>query len=284
MKPTFSGEDIATCAEYDKCEEYYTFFDQVCIEWFKANSNKKVEIFPGIDPTIVLPGNYTVQDGKNFSKLYDNQVKLKNKKFQHFEPESAYYSRLKSKLYYYKEYFTKQRMFTCSSGDTCMGVGDISGTLHPCHATFYLDHDEYFEEAKDYNLGAQARKSLENGLTKQLRDTLVVDSGDDLNLLRSFYVTRGYNDFTKLKISNSLSSVLELQKVGQVSSVYKNIELAKLLSCVIQTSECPMDSILGSGSIFITSNSIFRLFGNGYFEKVFHRIIKEIKKSGSSQL
>ena len=161
-----------------------------------------------------------------------------------------------------------------------MGVGDISGTLHPCHATFYLDHDEYFEEAKDYKLGDQARKALENGLTKQLRDTLVVDSGDDLKLLRSFYVTRGYNDFVKLKISNSLSAVLELEKVGQVSSVYKNVEFAKMLSCVMQTTECPMDSILGTGSIFISNNSIFKLFGNGYFEKVFHRIIKEIKNSG----
>jgi hypothetical protein len=52
----------------------------------------------------------------------------------------------------------------------------------------------------------------------------------------------------------------------------------------MQTTECPMDSILGSGSIFVSNTSIFKLFGNGFFEKVFHRIIKEIKEHGSSQV
>jgi sulfatase maturation enzyme AslB (radical SAM superfamily) len=277
MKPTFSSDDIELCSNYDKCEEYYTFFDEVCKEWFKANSQNKIDIAPGVDPTIVLPGTYTSQDGKNFKKLYDNQMKLKEKKFSYFTPESAYYMRLKDKMRFYKEYFTKQRMFTCSSGDSCMAVGDVDGTIHPCHATFYLDHEEYFKEVKKEKLGWQAAQAFDNGLTKQLRDTLVVDSGDDLKLLRSLYITRSYNDFAKLKISTSLATVLELARVGQISPIYKDLEFSKLISCVVQTTECPIDSILGVGSIFISNNSIFRLFGNGYFESVFHRIIKEIK-------
>ena len=283
MKPTFSADDIALCSEYDKCDEYYTFFDNVCIEWFKANSKKRININPGVDPTIVMPGTYTVQDGKNFSKLYDNQIKLKSKKFQTLDPDSTYYHRWKNKMFYYKEYFTKQRMFTCSAGDSCMGIGDIPGTIHPCHATFYLDHEEYFDEARKYGLDYQANKALEDGQTGQLRDNFVVDSSDDLKTLRSFFITRSYNDFAMLRISNSLASVLELAKCGQVAPIYKDVEFAKLLSYIVQTTECPMDSILVSGSIFIPNNSIMRLFGNGFFESVFHRIIKEMKNVSNTR-
>jgi len=277
MKPTSSAQDLELLSDYDKCEEYYTFFDNVYDEWFKANSKGKININVGVDPTVVLPGTYTVQDGKNFSKLYENQIRLKSKGYKYVDPDSNYYHRWKNKMFYYKEYFTKQRMFTCSAGDSCLGIGDIPGTIHPCHASFYLDHDEYFNEAKKYGLDYQANKALDEGRTTQLRDTHVVDSSDDLKMLRSLYNLRSYNDFAMLKISNSLAATLELAHAGQLSPIYKNIEFAKMLSYLIQTTECPIDAIAITGSAFIPNSSLMRLFGNGCFESIFFRVIKESK-------
>jgi sulfatase maturation enzyme AslB (radical SAM superfamily) len=278
LKPTFSAEDISLCSNFEKTEEYYTFFDNFFIEWFKANSNNRIIMQTGVDPTIVLPGSYSVQDGKNFSKLYENQIKLKDKKFKYVMPDSNYYYRFKNKMQFYKEYFTKQRMFVCSAGDSCIGIGDIPGTVHPCHATFYLDHEEYTKEATEYGLDYEAQKALETGKTMQLRKGYVVENNDDLNLIKKLFSTRAYNDFTKLKISNGLSMVLECAKIGQVSSVYKDVELAKLLSFMIQTTECPIDSILITGSISVPNISLIRLFGNGFFERALKRIITEIKQ------
>lgn len=278
LKPTFSSDDIELCSNYDKTEEYYDFFDSFFVEWFEANKNNKLRMLTGVDPTIVLPGNYSVQDGINFNSLYENQLKLQEKKYKYVVPDSNYYHRFKNKMIFYKEYFTKQRMFTCSAGDTCIGLGDIPGTIHPCHATFYLDHEEYFNEAKKYGLNYEAQKALEDGKTHQLKNGYVVDNNDDLKYLKSMFATRSYNDFTKLKISNSLAVVLECARAGQISKIYKDVELAKLLSFLIQTTECPIDSVLVTGSMFIPNISLIKLFGNGFFERVLKRIVQEIKK------
>lgn len=279
VKPTFSVEDIWLCSNYDKMEEYYVFFDNFFGEWFKSNSNKKVDIQNGVDPTIVLPGSYTSEDGKKFNKLYENQLRLqKEKEFKNLVPDSNYYVRLKNKIIFYKEYFTKQKMFVCSAGDSCVGLGDIPGTIHPCHATFYLDHPEYFKEALEYGLDFESHRALKSGKTLQLRDGYVVNGDDDLKFIKSIYPTRGYNDFTKLKISSSLAMVLECANAGQISKIYQDVELAKFLSFIIQTTECPINSILITGSVSIPNISLIRLYGNGFFEAVLRRFIKEIKR------
>jgi sulfatase maturation enzyme AslB (radical SAM superfamily) len=284
FKPTLSADNMKVISEYDNCYGYYKFFDNFLIDWHNANSNKKINISNGVNPTLVLPGSYTVEDGKIFAKLYDSQMKVKElKEFKCVDPDADYYIRWKSKLFFYKEYFTKQKMFTCSAGDSCVAIGDIPGTIHPCHATFYLDHPEYYEEVKKCGLAYEAQKSLDHGLTHQLRDSHIVknENENDLNIMRSLLITRSYNDFTKLRLSNSLALVLELAHAGQVSPIYKNVAFASILACLIQTSECPIDATHITGTMFALNSSLVRLFGNGYFERIFKRILKEMKNATS---
>lgn len=276
LKPTFSSDDIRLASDFKKCEEYYIFFDNFIDEWKTANKNNKVHILTGCDPTIVLPGTYTVQDGKNFYQLYKNQIALQNKKWKHIFPDSNYYHRWKNKLFFYREYFTKQRMFVCSAGDTCIGIGDIKGTIHPCHATFYLDHEEYEKETMKSKINDQAKHCLENGFLKQLKEGFVANENNELQVLRSLYLSRLYNDFIIYKLSTSLAMALELSKCGQISKIYENVKMAEILSYLIQTTECPMDCVLMSGSVSIPTASLLRLFGNGLFEEILKRSLKNL--------
>lgn len=275
-KPTFGADDIAAVKSYEKMKEYYEFFDNFIDKWVEKNHKNKVSIEPCCDPTLALPGVYTVEDGKNFAELTRNQYKLKELKWKRLFPECSYYTRLMGRYVTFREYYTKHKMFTCSAGDSCFGAGDLPSAIHPCHQTFYMDHPEYFEETKKYKLNKQILEGLETGKTQQLGENYIVNPEDDLKYLSILYKTRSFNDCTTLKLSNGVAAILELADCGQVSKIYKDPKMAEMMSYIMQTTECQFDSLQISGSIFIPAMSIIRLFGNGVFEFLLKRIIREI--------
>lgn len=276
FKPTFGAEDIAEVKTYEKLKEYYLFFDDLVEKWVATNHRKKVDIRKFCDPTLALPGLYTVQDGKNFAELTENQFLLQQLKWKHIIPNSSYYLRMMDKFTSFREYYTKHKMFTCSAGDSCFAVGDLDSTLHPCHQTFYLDHPEYMNETMKYKLNQQILDGIETGKTEALRDNYISDPGDDLKFLSVLLKTRSFNDLTSLKLSNGVAAILELADCGQISKIYKDTKMAHMLSYIMQTTECQLDSLQISGSIFVPAMSLIRLFGNGAFESILKRILKEI--------
>jgi hypothetical protein len=278
LKPTFGADDIFLCSNYDKMKEYYLFFEDFMKKWIEANKNKKILISRVVNPTIAMPGTYCVQDGKNFYNLNMNQQKLKKElKWEYIaSPESSYFSRFKNKSNFFKEYFTKQRMFTCSAGDTCMGLGDIIGNVHMCHATFYIDHPEYFVAAKEYNLDPQTMEGIESGRVDQLKDKYIFNIEDDYAVTKCLYKTRLYNDFSANKLSSAVALALELAACKQINPIYNNMEMAKMLAVVTQTTECPVNVLTITGSISSSTASILRLFGNGAFEEILKSVLKEI--------
>ena len=275
LKPTFGEDDIKLTSDYDKAKEYYLFFEDFMQKWTIANKNNRVIISKIVDPTIVVPGTYCVEDGKNFYKLMVNQQELKKLKWNYIlPPESNYYHRLSSKINFFREYSTKQKMFTCSAGDSCFALGDVSGAFHMCHAFFYLDHPEYMAGVKKDMGGDQLADAISCGRMKNVQDTCIFNVNDELQTIKALYRARAYNDFVTHKISTSTALTLELAYAGQISSIYKNIEMAKMLSYVVQTTECPLNCLIITGSILTPTASLLRLFGNGAFELLLKQILK----------
>jgi len=260
--------------DIDKTAEYYEFFDKFMFDWLEAGKNIGISRY--CDPTLVVPYEYTQEHGKDFYQLLLNQIELQSKKYKAIsQPESNYFNRFRSKLPFYKEFFTKHRMFTCSAGDSQVGLGDIPSTIHSCHRTFYLDHEEYIQAAEEYGLDELTMEGIAVGRSDVLADSHITNIKDESKLIKTLYTNRAHHDFAKHRISSGVASVLELAHAGQISKCYKDPQMALLLSYFSQVLDCPMDNVSLTGSTIIKPIPMFRIFGNGVFENILSRILKD---------
>ena len=279
LKPTAGDDDILSLSDMNKTTEYYEFFDQFMTDWLEANSKKQVDILLACDPTLVLPGTYTSQDGKNFYQLYKNQMELKKRRWRSIRPpDSNYFWRFIQKARFYREFYTKQRMFTCSAGDSCFALGDIPGTSHICHQSFYMDHPEYYDEARKYGLDRQTMEGIDTGRVDTLKKYFITNTKTDEQSIRLMYNTRAYNDFVEMKCSVTMAQIFELAECGQINPIYKNKEMAKQFAYFASVLDCPLDNTTITGSQLVQCAPLLRVFGNGTFEDILKRYIKEIVK------
>lgn len=273
LKPTIGADNIKTLSDFDKTEEYYDFFDDFMYEWVSVGNN--IDISRNCDPTLVTPSEYTAEDGRNFYKLILNQIELKKHKYKAISsPESNYFERFRSKLWFYREFHTKHRMFTCSAGDSQMGIGDLPNSMHSCHRSFYLDNDKYINAAKEYGLDNMTLQGIDTGRNDVLADKYIVNTRDDKQVIKMLYLSRAHHDFTKHRLSFGVSAVLELARAGQVSKCYNDPQMALMLAYFSQVFDCPMDDIVLSGSTMMKPIPTFKIFGNGVFENILSRILK----------
>ncbi|MFW6002522.1 MAG: hypothetical protein ACOCQD_04205 [archaeon] len=131
----------------------------MCEKLKNANVENNVEIGLGCEPTIVCPDDYTQQDGINFYNFYEKGEKIaENKKFNVIKPLSnnSYEGAFIRTQKLSDEFFTKQKMFTCSAGDSQFGIGD---NLHPCHDPFFC-----YEELNSEHIENKSHNILKQGL------------------------------------------------------------------------------------------------------------------------
>ena len=279
LKPTAGDDDILILSDMDKTIEYYEFFDQFMTDWKESNHQNLVSILLACDPTLVLPGTYTTEDGKRFYQLYLNQMELKKRKWRSINPpDSNYYWRYVQKARFYQELYTKHRMFTCSAGDSCFALGDIPGTSHICHQSFYMDHEQYYDEARKYGLDEQTMEGIDSGRTETLKEYFITNRENDDQSVRLMYLTRAYNDFLEMKCSVATAQILELASCGQINQIYKDLEMARQFAYFGSVIDCPMDNTTISGSQLVQCAPLFRVFGNGVFEDILKRHLKEMNK------
>jgi sulfatase maturation enzyme AslB (radical SAM superfamily) len=275
VKSTIGADDIKTLTNIDHLHEYYEFFDNFMTTWLDQIHDKQTTMSRVCDPTIVIPYNYTTEDGINFTKLIQNQVCLQQNKYKTISiPESSYYQRIKDKSIFFKEFFTKQKMFTCSAGDSMLALGDKSFQLHSCHRSFFMTHPEYEQETEKQQLNKITKNGNELERNQLLLQTNTCNSTDNFSVIKMLYNNRAINDFTKQKQSNCIAMIIELAKCGQISTCYTNENAAYLLSMLVQLNDCPMNNIIASGSSLIPSISVCRLFGNGTAENIFTRLLR----------
>jgi len=276
LKPTICVDDIYELAKFDRCLEYYEFFDDFMTKWIESNNNDVVNLSKACDPTLVFPGTYTSEDGKMFYKLLQNQLELKKRKWKVVSPESNYYWRFRQKFNYYRELYIKPRMFVCSAGDSCFALGDKEGFSHICHQSFYLDHEGYFDEAKKYGkLDEQTVEGMEKGRINIIKDNYIKHKDDVIGLIKMTYNTRAYNDFMTHKASTIIALILEEAECGHIDPCFKDLEVARIFAYFMQVAECPMHNLAITGSKLVGISSLIKLFGNGVFQNIFRQMIRD---------
>lgn len=281
FKPTCNESQLEKLSEYDTLKEYYDFYDELMGRVLENVKGKDVTIQKMVDPSLAVPSNYTVQHGKFLKQLNDNILKLaESQQFQFIDrPEILYFPRFNSKVPYFREFFTKQHMFTCSAGDGSFGIGDTSGSLHSCHRAFYINHPEFVNACFEWgNLDPQTMQGLAMGRSKVMLKTNHADMGSEAEVIKTLYMNRSYHDFAINKVSIGVATLIELSKVGQVNPIYIKPALGVLMNFFIQTVNCQMDGIMTSGEMGIIPVSHYRLFGNGAFEQILNRYIQINKK------
>ena len=241
----------------ERCSEYHRYFDGLNTDFKRRNKQKNVTLRESHSPTLVVPGKYTSKDGKAFAECLKGFAKIgKN---------SNYTSRLE-RLFIHPEETFKRRAFSCSGGDSNMGIGQAT---HICHRTFYYDKDEYIDsilsnpDIDNWDVSLFKRGTIDN-----IRKNYIVKQGPDF--IRFKYVMRGYHDFWKFQLESTKALMIELALAGQVDPYYlENRDLLDLFALFINVGiSCPMESLLNAGSVHVPLTSILRMFGNGAFQEI----------------
>jgi hypothetical protein len=256
FKPTISIDNIKNDLDtFEKVLNWFKFFDQLILP-----------NVPSPTPTFVVPGNYTSEDGKLAAEWFKNLTKVKvlNQQqhiLKHYAETNNYVLRFQRLLNFNRELQYKFRTFTCSGGDTQVGL-DFNGNAHICHHTFYYDNPDYFNQAFG---DAMHKRAFENTSFK-------ID--DEFNKSRVLYTNRAYHYFMRFKINTTSTIIKELMLCGQVSDDFKDDDLTYILALFIHTAfSCPIENKCRTGSILIPPISLIRLLGNGCIQEIIRSVL-----------
>jgi len=237
----------------ERFDEYFKYFDDLRAKFIKESKNGKVALKSSYYPTLMMPGKYTSDDGKQLAQYL--REFHKRKRF------TAYTGRL-NRMFKYNTELSKRHTFSCSGGDSNLGIGEY---VHICHRTFYYNNDNYIESILATDIENWDVSLFQRGTVDHIRRSYIVD----VNELRRFrYVMRGYHDFWQFQLSYVRAMMTELALVGQVDPI-ESEEIMELFALFINSClSCPMEKLLNTGSIHLQVVSLFRMFGNGAFKEI----------------
>ena len=276
VKATLSLDNIRVLnKEPKKIDEYFAYFNGIEKTFKHINKHKNITFNNCCSPTLMVPGKYSSEDGKDLAKFFKL---LKEKKCP-----NTYIFRLKRIFDYEAELATKPSMFSCSGGDSNLGVG-IKDDLHICHRSFFFNYKEYIDsileslDTKNWDVSL-----FERDRVNLINKNFIVDSKDEKEKARFFYVMRNYHDFWRLKISYAVAMLKELVACGQADKVYLNEDLAVTFGLFINIGlSCPMENLLNTGVVHLSPVSTFRLFANGAFEVILRQVLEQYKQGGTN--
>jgi len=276
VKATLSLDNIRMLNKQPKkIKEYFDYFDGIDKAFKHTNKHKNVTFNNCCSPTLMVPGKYSSEDGKDLAKFFKL---LKEMKYP-----NTYIFRLKRIFDYEAELSTKPSMFSCSGGDSNLGVG-IKDDLHICHRSFFFNYKEYIDsilrgsDTKNWDVSL-----FDKGRIDLIDKNFIVDAKDEKEKTRFLYVMRNYHDFWRLKISYAVAMLKELVACGQASKSYLNEDLAVTFGLFINIGlSCPMENLLNTGVVHLSPVSTFRLFANGAFEVILRQVLEQYKQGGTN--
>jgi len=265
VKPTASREDIKYLSKFDNLKYYYDFFEDLFSKLFEF---RNIRIGNRVDPTLVMPDNYTKDDGINFYVMYKNQIILReNYKYKFISPPDSYiYERAVDKLFSKDRFYNQHRMFLCSAGDSCFALGNRPFSLHYCHRAFYTDDDDYVRQIDDVD-----HQSIERILGTF---AVIKNKASKLDIIKFLMRPRCFNDFARLTENFFYSICVSLVDTGVINDIYKNWEMSKILNFYYLLIACFLESAAKSGSMFIPDSNIITVLGNGFGELCTKRLIQ----------
>lgn len=275
FKPTFDGKDIEfMISNESEIDNYISFFNDICAKF--QNVNSKIRFSNYITPTLQLPEEFDMQDGINFAKLIDLFIDRTHKynKNSFAYVNVPYEDRFKMTLYNYPSLNTNlsrgNSVYTCSQGDTMVGISS-NGNIGMCHHLFFLYDNNFNEMWMNMDSYKFKNKDMKYVIEKYLPH---IDNYNDI--IRFFYSIRTYHDYIRFKIDNTQMMLYRLKKYGHCkdSLIYQSEEYVYLFSLfLISAFACPIVNLLSTGTFEMLPISIFNIFANGQFEKLFKYVI-----------
>lgn len=253
-----------------KFEDYIDFFVKIDDHVNDVLSCDNVE-YKGLSyhPTLMVPGKYSVKDGRIFSKFL--------KECETHDLPTTYTFRL-NRIINFDWNLHRTRQFTCSGGDSNFGIGE---KVHVCHRTYFLNDDEYIKaimrqessigDPDNWDVSLYKKGSIDN-----VRKNLIVDKDNKFEFMRFLHILRSYHDFKKLRVNNVITTVKALALAGQAEERFLHDENYCVLFGEFMNScmDCSVENYLNTGSLFVMPISVIRLWSNGAFAE----LIKSVKR------
>lgn len=253
----------------DKLIKYFKFFDDV---WHVYGEHKEdidsnfTFNVSSASPTLVVPGKYTVDDGKVFAKYIRDIRKLivrdhEEGIFDHFNIKAAlpYQSRLLDVLRRGGER-EQNRSFACGASGRGFSLG-VDKEGHVCHRVYLIGQDDYFD------IVAEDVDTYKKGRLDMFRKNMIVDNVEEQprDLLKQQYVIKGFRDFAQQRFSYNYANVKFLSKIGQANSEYReDDEKAKLAAkFLLKVPLCVIESYHQTGSFHLMPIQGMKLWING---------------------
>jgi len=263
-KVTWTMENIKYFYEdLERLNHSYDFFKKLDDDLSRINTNKNVKYEIVYWGNVELPGKYTLEDSKIFTKLCKECFYTDRNWTQ--MPLSSFIFSLKKAICLSSYLYTKHAMFTCSAGDSQVGIG-VDG-YHLCHRTytFYLDEIKKFEECNvDFCYGK----------------IIIRNENMSKDIHRFSYVNSGYHNFLKLEINSAIMLIYELAKIGEILPKYLEYKNAYLLALMFTCCfTCPVEYFLEHKTYYIPNIPLLRLLGNGALDIFLDYMKKTIERN-----
>lgn len=264
IKSTISKYGIHILENKDKLFEYYSYFDDIFRE-VKSN-NKNIEVWNECGPTVMLPGNYTKEDGESYSKIVEHQFEFRNKNlFNHVNTLNLYYTTLYRERYRTKFYLFHPQQVHCGAGHNVFAIG-LDNKLHLCHRTFFEGEDD-LTTYMNFSSECIDPKNFKSGRVNLVQNKYIADMSNDIDVSRLNYLGKIFQNFSFHRFNFSVNIIKEMALAGELSSCYKNKEAAASLFIICAAYHCPMEGVLNFGSMSINHHGFFKLLGNGACEQ-----------------
>ena len=240
FKPTLNLDYMKQMIENEELlNEYFNFFKEI-----KETAIKKIEgknkIRLGLNgyPTLVLPGEYTSEDGKVYAKWIQSLNKTDIKHLQPFRNFDVLSNSVNN--------FELTDKVTCGAGHSSM-VLNADGDIISCHQL--ARYSSYNNEKRQIPI-IQAQSTLTGESTAKVEYNVNLIHYYEKNLFQYFEIM-----------------TIALAKSGQIESIYlTNQEARKFLYLFVTSSYCFASQGEKSQEPFIFIPSLIRLFGNGAAE------------------
>lgn len=288
FKPTLSIDNIKEFnSDFNKLLEYYKFFDSIYERYMEYDIAKQEGFFDFTPPssgTLMVPGKYTVEDGKIFAEYQKNLMKLdkyisENNPFKYYKnSQNEYIYRLIRIIDLMEQTNSKSEMFSCSGGDSNYAI-DNKDNIHICHRSFYLNDDRYINSVLSNDVSNWDVSIFENSKINNVVKNFIVNVNNKKDVARFLYTMRGFHEFSEFRENMIYLYIQTLSKFGQVSEVYKENDVLSMLLSVflVHAFGCSIENLLNTTSINLFPISLVRLWGNGAFELLVEQTLKYVK-------
>ena len=262
IKPTMSRDFFYKFLDYEYVKKYFIFFENNFVNKVIELDNKDITINNPIF-NVVLPYDYTQEDGKIFAKLCENTNILEkdNKNNPIFK--------------YYKKFTPFKKGRPDKNKDSIRLCGGIcgSGVYHAgvlpnkmlccCHRAFMGIIEDYYKEVNMSKNDMLAEKMFKISNTKTVFPINKLSSYQQI--MNSFY------DFKSPHlISNIVLLIQALSLSGQIDEKYKDIKMAVNAARFIVShfGVCIYDNECQTGSFSSIYTGIIKLLLNGAKEQI----------------